>query len=858
MRALAAVIACVLLACPLLCRAQVQWATLDGPVPEPFNDFNHTGTDGSSLYTVFATNQFWRYSFPADAPASGIWTRLPDPPRWACTWDTYSDLGYQNGRLYTSGITDYGDGRTIQRYSISGGQWEVWQDESGRDLNISNLTHGILMNPAQDGVGIAAWHAGGWWVEFNWNARTADNNWLTPSGLPITDANWTSRNDDPATGGAGNYFATKNDWTAGLSSGDVIYTWTGLDKGAQPHLLTGKPWQAGFGQSLEFIPGTISPSGHDELWLARGTDGSESPQEGWGVPTADWARLDLSNVGAGWQQGTLPGTVGYNGEMLLVGRSVFVRGELNKWYVTRLSGTLASSMTPSAARDLADGQTAVAEAVVSTVFPLAGELYLEGTDRACGLRVKLGSVLPPVGQQVAVTGTMQTDALTRERYLQAESWRRTGDNPGIRPLAIRAASLGGAPLGLQGGPAGGTGLNNVGLLVRVEGKALPGGDGAAFLTLNDGSAAEAPEGLTGVRVIYGELAQKDRPEILAGDRASAVGVSTLYEEAGRIWPCVRVARRADICNISDDGNRPRTFRALVINLDPVIASEGGRRLHEVLGWNDPHELISGYLADLHECSAEWLNYRIVEWIDADLWPQKLDGFSYTDEEYLGAWRSGSGFHQPDKVDYYKLIADFGLAGRVKSGEVDEVFFIGAPYMGFWEAAMAGPKAFFVNGGVYPEADSGRRFVMMGFSYERQVGEMLEDFGHRAESTMEHVYGGWNLESPSTNWDRFTLYDKVAPGQAACGDVHFAPNSDSDYDWGNPRGVWSSCGDWLNWPNLQGTKRWVTADEWGNGDTRLHHRWWLRHFPNKPGVNPDGKQNNWWKYLADFNSYPECP
>jgi hypothetical protein len=33
-------------------------------------------------------------------------------------------------------------------------------------------------------------------------------------------------------------------------------------------------------------------------------------------------------------------------------------------------------------------------------------------------------------------------------------------------------------------------------------------------------------------------------------------------------------------------------------------------------------------------------------------------------------------------------------------------------------------------------------------------------------------------------------------------------------------------------------------------------WWLTHLPKAAGVNPDGKQNNWWKYTCDFNSYPE--
>jgi len=135
--------------------------------------------------------------------------------------------------------------------------------------------------------------------------------------------------------------------------------------------------------------------------------------------------------------------------------------------------------------------------------------------------------------------------------------------------------------------------------------------------------------------------------------------------------------------------------------------------------------------------------------------------------------------------------------------------------------------------------------------------MLEDYCHRTESIMAHVYGSWNGYPPQHNWDKFSLYDKIAPGEAACGNCHYAPNSNSDYDWGNHKIVWGSCDDWLNnWPNLQGTKKQVDCSEWGNGDMRLHHIWWFKHIPHADGINPDGKQNNWWKYIADFNSYAE--
>jgi hypothetical protein len=79
----------------------------------------------------------------------------------------------------------------------------------------------------------------------------------------------------------------------------------------------------------------------------------------------------------------------------------------------------------------------------------------------------------------------------------------------------------------------------------------------------------------------------------------------------------------------------------------------------------------------------------------------------------------------------------------------------------------------------------------------------------------------------------------------------------DADWGNNTPVLSTCDDWLyNWPMLQGatTQRWVASVEWGGGAMDKHHIWWLNHIPKAAGVGPDGKQNNWWKYICDYNTY----
>jgi len=48
--------------------------------------------------------------------------------------------------------------------------------------------------------------------------------------------------------------------------------------------------------------------------------------------------------------------------------------------------------------------------------------------------------------------------------------------------------------------------------------------------------------------------------------------------------------------------------------------------------------------------------------------------------------------------------------------------------------MAGPGAFYINGSVFPDAPYDRAVAGYGFSYERGVGEMLHNLGHRTEDT----------------------------------------------------------------------------------------------------------------------------
>ena len=195
--------------------------------------------------------------------------------------------------------------------------------------------------------------------------------------------------------------------------------------------------------------------------------------------------------------------------------------------------------------------------------------------------------------------------------------------------------------------------------------------------------------------------------------------------------------------------------------------------------------------------------------------------------------------------------EFDMIQKVDADKVDEFWLFAFPYAGYYESIMAGPGAFWCNAPPLTQtAHAGRRFVIMGFNYQRGVGEMLENFGHRAESIMKHAFR--NKRGDDNLWERFIRHEFKNPGQAEVGWMHYAPNSERDYDWGNKRKVSSRWRTWQNFPDLRGEAQTVDCNDWGNGDIRLHHKWWFNLLPHVEGA-ADGIAYNWWKYIVDPNT-----
>jgi len=371
----------------------------------------------------------------------------------------------------------------------------------------------------------------------------------------------------------------------------------------------------------------------------------------------------------------------------------------------------------------------------------------------------------------------------------------------------------------------------------------------------------------------------------AGDAATALRIAAGLQSSPTDpnaffrWNAVNtdnVINAADAVQLMVDLNSEvKPLRVLVVNYQPYIeqaytfngSSYAGVPLRTVAGWNDPHVNTIEHWSDMQLVSHGYLRINLLPQVDLDEYTVFQDEFQYTDATFLADWRTGT-YHN-SHCDENAIITELDLVRRVDCGDVDEVWVQSFPGMAMWETTMAGPNAYWCNSGPVSGTNGTRLFVMTFFNYEREADVMIHDWGHRWESIVgDKVYGGWNTHAQPTTFDLFTRYDLIAPGQASVGDCHFPANGVQDYDYGTLNYVSSDADDWYNYPNYPSPTlpRWeVNCNTWagprkgsdGSPDYQRNYLIWMfSHIPHVPGIAPDGKLANWWKYIADLNAYPE--
>ncbi len=183
-----------------------------------------------------------------------------------------------------------------------------------------------------------------------------------------------------------------------------------------------------------------------------------------------------------------------------------------------------------------DGTNAEVSNLVITAVPSeAGAYYAETTDRSCGIKI-VSNDTAAVGQKVTVRGTLRTDSLTKERYIDAASFTSKTSSTEPKPLNMLCKNIGGAAYGLIPAVPNSSGPHNTGLAIRIAAKVTVKGTNYVFV--NDGSLPSY-----GVKVDMSHISPTLIPNV--GQTVGLSGISSLYYAAG-IRPLLIVRRAGDV------------------------------------------------------------------------------------------------------------------------------------------------------------------------------------------------------------------------------------------------------------------------------------------------------------------------
>jgi hypothetical protein len=219
-------------------------------------------------------------------------------------------------------------------------------------------------------------------------------------------------------------------------------------------------------------------------------------------------------------------------------------------------------------------------------------------------------------------------------------------------------------------------------------------------------------------------------------------------------------------------------------------------------WNSTDNLIQQYIATMRQATGNLLIYEVDNKVTVPNYPVLLDGRQYNDTTWTQAntddktaFRDSHGNYM--LADYQRIINDYNILPAVANNQIDEVWMFGGPYYGFYESRMVGKGAFWCNApGI--ELNS-RLFIMMGFNFQRDVKEMVHDFGHRAESILAMQFGSQNflqmlyaqapnMPAPKNDFEQFLLTHGTVhrkPGGADYGQDELAWVSALEPDWFPP-------------------------------------------------------------------------
>lgn len=212
-------------------------------------------------------------------------------------------------------------------------------------------------------------------------------------------------------------------------------------------------------------------------------------------------------------------------------------------------------------------------------------------------------------------------------------------------------------------------------------------------------------------------------------------------------------------------------------------------------------------------------------------------------------------------DYNAIMNRIHVKRLVEQEGVQEIWMWGyhGP-VGLWESNMSSPTGD-VSNSDRDETDLPilkKTYTLYHYNYGREVGEMLENHTHQLEHLLNWADG--RDVTPPEKWSELLFWGKfvgsdashkIVTNPARCGWTHYAPNSESDYDWTNPRYVETDIEDWK--PDGIGQTQRMNADRWDRDGIKWRV-YWMQAIPGLDhGLTYKGKKlRNWWSFVSDWD------
>src|SRR5512134_3065788 len=114
---------------------------------------------------------------------------------------------------------------------------------------------------------------------------------------------------------------------------------------------------------------------------------------------------------------------------------------------------------------------------------------------------------------------------------------------------------------------------------------------------------------------------------------------SIFDSIFRRRKTTQTASQPTSASQTSDAPPPVTsLKTLVIVYDPVVDVRSGKKLSEYMHWNRVEDLARGYMADILQASGGLARYQIVQRIDVDGFPAKVDGYYYDAKTYINVIR----------------------------------------------------------------------------------------------------------------------------------------------------------------------------------------------------------------------------